>query len=261
MEKGVKGKARILVALDVDTIQQAEELVLQLAPYVGGFKVGLQLATGNDLRSIIDMIHGNYSRVFVDLKLHDIPETMAKASKKISSLSPMFFNVHASAGIKAMRVAVENGGLSRVLAVTVLTSFIEEETHLIYGAPVKAKVLQFARDAKLAGVQGLVCSAKEVEFLRAQPELASLTLVTPGIRPLWSRKNDQERVVTPADAVKFGTDYLVIGLPITNPPHEIGTPVMAVEKIVEEIKAAEFALGIQEDEDEHQETTRVSSRN
>ena len=252
MSDGVKGKARIFVALDVDTLEQAEALVVQLAPYVGGFKVGLQLVTAAGLENVVKMIYRHQSRVFVDLKLHDIPETVGKASKVIAGLQAMFFNLHASAGIKAMTEAVKNRGSSRVLAVTVMTSLSEEETHLMYGDPVKAKVLQFARDAKTAGVHGLICSAKEVEFLRAQPELVSLTLVTPGIRPAWSKKNDQERVTTPADAVKFGTDYMVIGRPITNPPAEIGGPVDAVKKIIEEIKYAENELGIKEEEEEHQ---------
>jgi orotidine-5'-phosphate decarboxylase len=240
------------VALDVDTIEQAEVLVSQLAPYVGAFKVGLQLATGNNLSQIIEMIHRYHSRVFVDLKLHDIPETVLKATKKIASLSPMLLNVHASAGVKAMTAAVQNQGMSKILAVTVLTSLGEEETHLLFGNPVKAMVLKFARDAKTAGVYGLVCSAKEVEFLRAQPELASLCLVTPGIRPEWAKKNDQERVTTPAQAVEFGTDYEVIGRPITEPPEKIGSPVDAVKLIIEEIKAAEEKMGIKDEPDEEE---------
>jgi orotidine-5'-phosphate decarboxylase len=148
------------------------------------------------------------------------------------------FNVHASAGIEAMRVAVNNKRESLVLAVTILTSLEEDNAHLIFGAPIKAKVLQFARDAEIAGVDGIICSSKELELLAGQEELRGLIKVTPGIRPEWATAGDQKRVMTPGEAIKAGADYLVIGRPITKPPEEIGSPVDAAQKIAQEIFAA-----------------------
>ena len=124
-----------------------------------------------------------------------------------------------------------------VLAVTVLTSLGEYDTYLIFGAPSKAKVLQFARDAKIAGCDGIICSPQELEFLGNYPELRGLLKVVPGIRPKWSVTGDQKRIMTPSDAIKAGADYLVIGRPITNPPKEVGSSVEAVKRIIEEIES------------------------
>lgn len=185
---------------------------------------------------------------------------MGKASKAVSAIGVKMFNVHASAGMVAMIEAKKNAGYTPypqhpelrgvddlvdhgdwqrplVLAVTVLTSLEENNAHLIFGAPTKAKVLQFARDAKIAGCDGIVCSPQELEFLDNHSELSGLFRVVPGIRPKWSVVGDQKRIMTPADAIKAGADYLVIGRPITDPPKEVGTPVDAVKRIIEEIES------------------------
>jgi orotidine-5'-phosphate decarboxylase len=133
---------------------------------------------------------------------------------------------------------VSKKGNSKVLGVTVLTSLGGEICELIYGATPGAKVLQFARDSKLAGLDGLVCSPKETVLLRSRRELPGLILVNPGVRPAWAVKGDQARTETPFGAIEAGADYLVIGRPITNPPAEIGTPINAANKIAEEIAAA-----------------------
>ena len=134
-----------------------------------------------------------------------------------------------------MIAAVMNKGHSQVLAVTVLTSLEENNAYLLFGAPSKAKVLQFARDAKTAGVDGIICSPQELELLGKQKELMGLIKITPGVRPEWAAVGDQKRIMTPLEAIRAGATALVIGRPITNPPVEIGSPANAVNKIVEEI--------------------------
>lgn len=240
----MEAKDRIIVALDVDSLDKAKPLVESLAPHVGCFKVGLELIASGEALKVIEFIHSLGGQVFYDGKFNDIPNTVSKASESIAKLGVGMFNVHASAGIEAMMAAVANnknsfklGFGSLVLAVTVLTSLEENNVHLIFGGPSKAKVLQFARDAKIAGCDGIICSPQELEFLKKHKELGSLIKVTPGVRPEWAAIGDQKRVMTPAEAVKAGANFLVIGRPITNPPAEIGTPVDAAKKIAEEIAA------------------------
>lgn len=249
-EKTFEPKDRIIVALDVDNPEKAIGLVEQLTPHVGLFKIGLQLSCatliglvgGEDeegalgnlkiARRFYGLIRG---RDFQDWKFHDIPNTVGGAAAEIVKISPAMFNLHASADIDAMADAVAKKGNSKVLAVTVLTSLGEEITHLIYGDPSKGKVLEFARNAKLAGVDGLICSPQEVSLLRSRRELKGMILVIPGVRPVWAAKGDQARTDTPEGAIEAGADYLVIGRPITNPPPEVGGPVEAANKIAEEI--------------------------
>jgi len=223
------------VALDVDSLDKAISLVKSLAPYVGCFKVGLELLMAVGAPQVVEFVHSLGGQVFLDGKLNDIPNTVGSAAKAVAWLNVKMFDVHASAGIEAMMAAVANKGQSLVLAVTVLTSLEENNAHLIFGAPSKAKVLQFARDAKLAGCDGIICSPQELELLGKQKELGSLLKVTPGVRPEWAAAGDQKRIMTPAEAIKAGANYLVIGRPITRPPAEIGSPVDAAKRIAEEI--------------------------
>ena len=234
----MKAEDKIIVALDVDDLEKAKSLIEALAPYVGCFKIGLELISSVGGPQAVRFVHGLEGEVFYDGKFKDIPNTIGRASRAVSALGVKMFNVHASAGIEAMRAAVDNKGISLVLAVTVLTSLEENNAHLIFGAPSKAKVLQFARDARIAGCDGIICSPRELEFLRNYPELKGLLKVVPGIRPRWSVAGDQKRITTPSDAIKAGADYLVIGRPITNPPPEIGGSVEAVKRITEEIKSS-----------------------
>ncbi|MDD5290688.1 MAG: orotidine-5'-phosphate decarboxylase [Patescibacteria group bacterium] len=224
--------ADIIVALDDLTAEKA----LALAEKLSGTGV---LFKANDLLddpgpNIIEEL-SVFGGVMADPKFHDIPNTVGNRVKKMANYGPRFITVHASGRIPMMRAAVEKCGDSRILAVTVLTSLGEDECQLTFGAPVKAKVLQFARDAVLAGVHGIVCSPKELEFLSGFPELAGLIKVTPGIRPVWHLgTEDQARVTTPADAVKMGANYLVIGRPIV----KAEDPAEAVRKTQEEISVA-----------------------
>ena len=188
-----------------------------------------------NLFKIRDLFSSLKDKVFWDNKFHDISNTVAKASKLVSELCVKMFNLHASAGIEAMAEAVANKGLSEVLAVTVLTSLEENEAHLIYGSPSKAKVLQFARDAKAAGCDGIVCSAQELILLeKHEKEFNNFKKVTPGIRSSDDQKDDQNRTMTPYEAIRHGATELVIGRPITK--NEKLSPTEAVKKIVEEIK-------------------------
>jgi orotidine-5'-phosphate decarboxylase len=145
------------------------------------------------------------------------------------------FNVHASCGLDSIKAAADNKGSSLLLVVTVLTSISETESTQIFGAPPHEKVIQFARNAKEAGADGIICSAQELELLAQLPDLRDLLKVTPGIRPSWAEANDQKRILTPAQAMSLGATHLVIGRPITTPPRGIGTPVDAAKKILEEI--------------------------
>lgn len=233
----MEAKERIIVALDVDSLDKAKPFVESLAPYVGCFKVGLEFITAVGPSQVVEFVRSLGGKVFYDGKFDDIPNTVGGAAKAVAGLNVKMFNVHASAGVEAMMAAVANKGQSLVLAVTVLTSLEENNAHLIFGAPSKAKVLQLARDAKIAGCDGVICSPQELELLGKQKELGSLLKVTPGVRPEWAAAGDQKRIMTPAEAIKAGATALVIGRPITKPPAEIGTPVDAVKKITKEITA------------------------
>ncbi len=232
----MEAKDKIIVALDVDDLDKAKSLVESLAPHVWCFKVGLELLTAVGAPKVVEFVRSLGGEVFYDGKFNDIPNTVAAASKAAVGLGVKMFNVHASAGIDAMIAAVQNRGSSLVLAVTVLTSFEENNAYLTFGAPSKAKVLQFARDAKFAGCDGVICSPQELELLGKQANFGNVFMkVVAGVRPVWAAANDQKRIMTPAEAIKAGATALVIGRPITKPPTEIGSPVDAVKKISEEI--------------------------
>lgn len=252
-------KDRIIVALDVDDPEKAIGIVEQLSPHVGLFKVGLQLiyaifaglvacpiqeVAESNLRIARKLFSLLKGKLFLDGKLHDIPNTMGGSSAEVAKIEPVMFNLHASADVDAMMDAVAKKGSSKVLAVTVLTSLGENVAHLIYGDPAGAKVLEFARNAKLAGIDGLICSPQEIPLLRSRRELKGMLLVTPGVRPVWAVKGDQARTDTPGGAIESGADLLVIGRPITNPPPEIGSPVEAANKITEEIAAGLAAIEV-----------------
>lgn len=242
-------KDRIIVALDVSETRQAIELVEALRDHVGAFKLGLEfvtsayarLATASrdrldgvwvDLAQLSDALEG---KLMYDGKFADIPNTVGAATREMARLlKPKFFTVHASMGIDALAAAAKHKGESKMLAVTVLTSREENDAHLTFGKPTKAAALQLAREAKLAGADGIVCSPQELAFLAKHTELESLIKVTPGVRPTGSDKGDQSRVMTPGEAIKAGADYLVIGRPIVRAPD----PVAAAEAIAGEIAEA-----------------------
>ena len=228
-------KENIIFALDADSLAKVTPYIEALSPFVGIFKVGLELLTAQGAPTVINHIHRLGGQVFFDGKFDDIPHTVGAASRMVSGMGVKMFNVHASCGMDSIKAAADNKGGSLLLVVTVLTSTSDEESKRIFGASAHEKVFQFAQDAKAAGADGIICSPQELELLAQLPDLREMLKVTPGVRPDWSEANDQKRTLTPAQAIKMGATHLVIGRPISNPPRGIGTPVDAAKKILEEI--------------------------
>ena len=232
-------KQRLIVALDLADPARARTLATLLAPEVGMLKVGKQLFV-NAGPDIVRMIHDLGGEVFLDLKFHDIPNTVAAATVEATRLGVKLFNVHASGGPEMMRqtaAAVEDvcaeEGLRRpsVLGVTVLTSLDDSDLDALgIGGGVAAQVVRLARMTQEAGLAGVVCSAQEVTEIRAACG-DSFMLVTPGIRPAGQQAGDQKRVMTPGDAVAAGIDYIVVGRPITG----ADDPVEAARSVVAEM--------------------------
>ncbi|KPJ57272.1 hypothetical protein AMJ49_01565 [Parcubacteria bacterium DG_74_2] len=230
----MEAKDRIIVALDNMDETQAIDLAEKLEGLIWGFKINdLFVSAGPEI--IYELYP--FGEVFLDLKFHDIPATVANHAKKVSAIRGLkIFNVHALGGLEMMKEAVKNKGNCEAFAVTILTSMLNEDCQRLYGMGVVRKVLQLTREAKEAGVDGIICSAQELEFLNKKEDLKDLKKITPGIRPLWAAKLDQKRVATPAGAIEAGAYKLVIGRPITRPPPEIGNPVEATRRIIEEIE-------------------------
>ena len=213
----------IIVALDLPSPQKALKLAEELAPLVGAFKVGKQLFVSGG-PDIVRKLRATGAKVFLDLKLHDIPNTVATAIISATDLGVQMATVHASGGT-AMLTAAENAAHEQaamlraepplVLAVTVLTSMDDSDlAELGIECGVQEQVLRLAKLATGAGLRGLVCSPQEIEMLRA--ELGNdVQLVTPGIRPESSKADDQKRTMTPAEAIQAGANWLVIGRLIT----------------------------------------------
>ena len=235
--------SRIIVALDVDTLDQARAIAESLADTGVTFKIGNQLATREGWSACINFARLHGARIFCDSKFKDIPETVKLSARAMTCLEPDMFNVMADTDPTVLRATMEGvaeavaAGAKKpiVLGVTVLTSMSDETCQSIYGDSSAAKVIQFASNCAQAGLDGVVCSAEEATVLRSNEATKDLLLVTPGIRPAWAATGDQSRVMTPQRAVEAGADYLVIGRPITQPPAEISSPKNAVIKIMEEV--------------------------
>jgi orotidine-5'-phosphate decarboxylase len=232
---------KIIVALDVASLAAGEKLVDQLFPYVGMFKVGLEFYTTAG-PAAIRMIKERGGKVFADLKLHDIPNTVAGAARALVRLGVDMLNVHAAGGRSMMEAAAaavreEAAALGcqapALIAVTVLTSLdrkaLQEEVGI--EREVEDQVVRWARLAKEAGLDGVVASPREIRAIREAcgPEFL---IVTPGVRPAGADRGDQRRVMTPAAALQEGASYLVIGRPITAAPD----PAAAARAIGEEME-------------------------
>ncbi len=231
----------IVFPLDVPTYDQAMRYVELLSAEVGLFKVGLELFISQG-PAVINAIHQTGGAgVFLDLKLHDIPATVKRAFAAASAFRPRYVTVHCDEGGDAIKAAIgENPGGTRLLAITVLTSLNQDKLRALgyaerYAGDIAALVLLKARLAKAAGCHGLVCSGLEVGRIR-EALGDELILVTPGIRPAWSivPGDDQQRIVTPAMAVRSGADHVVIGRPIRDAPD----PVEAARRVADEIGSA-----------------------
>lgn len=247
MSETLSAKDRIIVALDVQTIDEAVAIVDEVGSHANKFKIGLELGMSVGFHTAVDAVHqaSDGADVFADTKLKDIPNTMYGAGRSVQGFRPWMFNVHADNTEAAMAAAVE-GAQSRadelglatralVIGVTVLTSYSGRDSEEIYGAGASETVIKNAKRAAKAGLDGVVCSPKEAEVLAADPATSGLARVTPGIRPEWAAAGDQKRVMSPSDAVAAGSDYLVIGRPITKPPEGI-TSQQAIERIIEELE-------------------------
>jgi orotidine-5'-phosphate decarboxylase len=222
-------RERLIVALDLSSVEAAEALVARLGDAVSFYKIGYQLAYAGGL-AYAQRLAGAGKQVFLDLKLHDIGNTVAQGVKSVARLGATFLTVHAYP--QTMRAAVEarEGGL-RILAVTVLTSYDDSDlTASGYDVSVKALVASRAEQARVLGVDGLVCSPEEAANVRAVAG-AGMTLVTPGIRPAGAQAGEQKRIMTPAAAIAAGADHLVVGRPII----AASDPRAAAEAIVAEI--------------------------
>lgn len=208
----------IVVALDFSTPKEALEFVDQLSPDACRVKVGKELFTQSGPDLVKALVQRDFD-VFLDLKFHDIPNTVAQAVKAAADLGVWMVNVHASGGERMMRAArnalLEYGEQAPLLiAVTVLTSMSEEELQATgIQRPLMEHVLQLAHTAQNSGMDGVVCSAQEASLLRGELG-ADFSLVTPGIRPAGSARDDQTRIMTPVEAITAGSTYLVMGRPI-----------------------------------------------
>ncbi len=214
----LNGRDRLIVALDTPNVEKTRVLVQKLGDSVGFYKVGKELFTAVG-PSIVAELVASGKKVFLDLKFHDIPNTVAGAVRSAASLGVSLLTVHASGGSKMLRAAAEAAAQSEtrptVLAVTVLTSLAAADLEEIgVAGGVEAQVLRLATLALDAGCGGIVASAQEASSLRRALG-TTFTLVTPGIRPAGSVAADQARVVTPEAAIRAGADYLVVGRPIS----------------------------------------------
>ncbi len=229
----VSARDRLIVALDVPTQTEALNFVRDLSPEVSFFKIGLQLYTAAG-PEIVRAVLATSAKVFLDLKLHDIPNTAARTVESAVCLGAQMLTIHLSGGAEMIgaAIAARKNGLS-ILGVTVLTSATEETLRKIgVSDTIDSYVLRLARVGVAGGIDGLVASPREVKMLRAQFG-AKIKLVVPGIRPSWSEVGDQKRVMTPREALDAGADYLVIGRPIIAHPR----PREAVTKILNEIES------------------------
>jgi orotidine-5'-phosphate decarboxylase len=234
---------RLIVALDVETIGRARELVSNLREVAGMFKIGSQLFTAAGPDFVREIIAAG-SRVFLDLKFHDIPNTVAAAAREATRLGVSIFDIHAAGGshmmkrtAEAVAEVAEREGLSRplVIAITVLTSFDEATLAEVgFSDGPQEQVKRLAELAANCGMDGVVASPHEVALLRHTINRAGFVIVAPGVRPAGADRHDQKRVMTPAAAMRAGADYLVVGRSILDAPD----PARAARSILEEMKDA-----------------------
>jgi orotidine-5'-phosphate decarboxylase len=224
---------RMIVGLDLPNLKEAERMVARLGDAASFYKIGFELALSGGIPFAADLARSG-KKVFLDLKVHDIGNTVSKAAERAAELGMSFLTVHAFA--PTMRAAAEGRGKSalKILGVTVLTSWDDNDVkNEGYGANVAELVSQRAARAKEAGIDGLIASPMEAEALKKQVG-NSLLIVTPGVRPAGSAAGDQKRVMTPGEAIKAGADHIVVARPVVAAPD----PKAAAEAIVAEIQSA-----------------------
>ena len=234
-------RERLILALDVDDFKKAEELVGKLSDYVGVFKIGSQLFTAEGAK-VVNMVNKRGGKVFLDLKFHDIPNTVARAAEVATKLGVYIFNVHTSGGYEMMRAAAEASekislalGIRKplILGVTLLTSINRDilEKEIGIKKKLEEQVVHLAKLAKAAGLDGVVASSWEIKEIRKVCG-EDFVILTPGIRPTGKSFDDQKRIMTPGEAIKLGADFLVIGRPIRN----ASNPAEAAKEILREME-------------------------
>jgi orotidine-5'-phosphate decarboxylase len=230
-------RERLIVALDVSSAAEAQKLVARVGEAAGIYKVGLQLFTAEGPGIVRDLVSSG-RRVFLDLKLHDIPTTVALAVKSAAELRVDMLTIHASGGKAMLHAATEAAaGRLNLLAVTVLTSLTDEDMQEIgFAGRVSDQVLRMAALAQSAGCQGIVTSPRESLMVRkALGE--GFAIVTPGIRPAGAETNDQQRTATPSAAISNGASHIVVGRPITH----AADPAKAADAIIAEMEQARIS--------------------
>ncbi len=229
---------RLIVALDLPSVADAEAMVARLGDSVSFYKIGMELTYAGGL-PLAEKLIGSGKKVFIDLKLHDIPNTVERATRQIARLGASFLTVHAFPQSMKAALAGVAGSQLKLLAVTVMTSYDDADLAAAgYALSVKDLVSRRALQARDIGIHGLVLSPEEAESIRALvgPDMA---LVTPGIRPAGASVGDQKRIMTPALAIAGGADHLVVGRPVT----EAADPVAVAEAIVADITTARTLIG------------------
>jgi orotidine-5'-phosphate decarboxylase len=226
-------RERLIVALDVSSVAEAERMVVRLGETVAFYKIGYQLAFAGGI-DFARALAGAGKRIFLDLKLHDIGNTVARGVESVARLGASFLTVHAYPQTMHAAVDARKGSDLRLLAVTVLTSYDDADLAAAgYDFTVTELVAERAGQARDVGIDGLVCSGEEAALLRPQIG-AQMLLVTPGIRPAGVAAGDQKRIMTPANAIAAGADYLVVGRPVV----AAADPQAAAAAIVAEIASA-----------------------
>ena len=230
---------KLIVALDFSGLAEAEKIVKKICPLVKIFKVGKELFTSTG-PAAIEMIHSYECRVFLDLKFHDIPNTVGSACEAAARLGVFMMNVHTLGGknmmIGAMQSVHKVAGQKKVtppkvLGVTVLTSLTDRDLKEVgVSKKVKREVKDLAVLAQSSGLDGVVASGQEIKLIR-EATGKDFLIVTPGVRPVWAAHGDQKRIVTPKEAVEWGADFIVVGRPITQHPE----PLLAAQKILKEM--------------------------
>ncbi|WP_035589571.1 orotidine-5'-phosphate decarboxylase [Hippea jasoniae] len=237
-------KDRIITALDLRGFENIKELVDKLDEAIW-FKVGAVNFTAYSSQ-LIDYLKSKKKKIFLDLKYHDIPNTVKESVFAAAHLGINMLTIHSIGGIDMMKAAIDGSKAFEdetstegpvIAAVTVLTSFDSEslKKYMFVDMDVEKMVLKLAENAYKAGIRALVLSAKETSLIRKEFG-KEFTIITPGIRPAWAKKNDQKRITTPADAIKNGSDFLVIGRPI----YASENPATSFKKIVEEVEDVKF---------------------
>ena len=238
----MKKEEPLIVALDFSSLKEAEAIVKKVSPLVKTFKVGKELFTSAGPEAV-KMVHSYKCRVFLDLKFHDIPNTVGAACEAASKLGVFMMNVHALGGQTMMvnavqavhkAIAEKKTPAPKIVGVTVLTSLTDKDLKQIgLQKKVKQEVEDLAVLAQRCGLDGVVASGQEIQPIRRVTG-KNFLIVTPGVRPIWAAHGDQKRVMTPKEAISLGADYIVVGRPITQHPQ----PLLAAEKILEEVSSS-----------------------